>query len=296
VKGFQAWLYATRPMTLAAAVAPVVVASALAWYDGVLKLSAAVWCLSFALFAQIAANFINDYLDFKGGIDTKERIGPARAVASGWITPRKMLLATVIMWVVAVVCGLQLIPYTYLGRHLVWVGCVSILFCCLYSPLSRYGFGDLFVLIFFGLLPTVFTYFVQANRFFFSATVLLGTMMGLLSINILIANNYRDYDTDKIVDKRTTIVIFGKKFGRIFYVCTGIMVALFNLWLFYLMGNFWFGFIVWIFLIPHFRAWKKLIYIDSGKGLNALLALSSKNLLLFCLLEILSFVALRLMN
>jgi 1,4-dihydroxy-2-naphthoate octaprenyltransferase len=293
VSDFRAWVHAARPKTLPAAMAPVVVASALAWYDGVLKLSAAAWCLCFALLAQIAANFINDFLDFKSGIDTEERIGPARAVASGWITPHRMLLATAVAVVLAVACGLQLIPYTYLGWKLVWVGGLSILFCGLYSPLSRYGLGDLFVLVFFGLLPSVFTYFVQANRFSFPATILLGMMMGLLSINILIANNYRDYDTDKNVGKRTSIVIFGKKFGRIFYLCTGVAVCLFNFWLFYLKGNFLFGFIAWLFFIPHFRAWKTLVRIGKGKDLNVLLALSSGNLLLFCLLEILSFAALR---
>lgn len=288
-------MHAARPKTLPAALSPVIVASALAWYDGVLKLPAAMWCLGFALLAQIAANFINDYLDFKKGIDTKDRVGPARAVASGWIAPRKMLLASVVAWALAMLCGLQLIPYTYFSWNLWWVGGFSTLFCYLYSPLSRYGLGDLLVLIFFGLVPVMFTYFVQSGKFPLSS-ILLGIMIGLLSINILIANNYRDYDTDKKACKRTSIVLFGKKFGLVFYLSTGIAACLLNVWLFYLKGNLLFGCIAWLFLIPHFRAWKTLARIGGGKELNVLLALSSKNLLWFCLLEILSFVALRLIH
>jgi 1,4-dihydroxy-2-naphthoate octaprenyltransferase len=295
IKGYRAWLSAARPKTLPAALAPVIAATALAWYDKKWKWQAALYCLGFALLAQIAANFINDYMDFKSGIDTAERLGPARAVASGWIAPRKMIAATALVWALALLCGLQLIPYTYLGWKLLWVGATSVVFCCLYSPLSHYGLGDVFVLIFFGLTPTVFTYFVQANCFSFSS-ILLGTMLGFLSINILISNNYRDYYTDMTARKRTSIVLFGKAFGRVFYVSMGILACLLNLWLFYVKGNFLFGFIAWLYLIPHYRAWRTMRRIDSGKELNVLLALSSVNLLFFCLLEIISFIVLRTIN
>jgi 1,4-dihydroxy-2-naphthoate polyprenyltransferase len=281
----QIWLLAARPKTLPAALMPVLTATALAAKAGAFQPLAAFCCLMFALLAQIAANFANDYFDGKDGIDTTERLGPARAVASGWTAPKTMLFATFATLALACLFGLVLIAYG--GWNMIWVGMACALFACLYSagpyPLSRYGLGDVFVLIFFGFVPVLFTYYVQANHFSREAW-LTGGMMGLLSINILISNNYRDVDTDRKANKYTTIVLFGKGFGKWFYFSTGVAVCLLSLLCFGGLGHPALGLIPSLFLIPHLFTWREMLRIDHGRELNKILGQSSRNFLLFGLL------------
>ncbi len=287
------WLLAARPKTLPAALMPVLTATALAWKSDEFKPLAAFYCVMFALLAQIAANFANDYFDYKGGVDTEERLGPARAVASGWVKPEVMLRATFIALTLASLFGLGLISYG--GWNMVFVGLACVVFACLYStgpyPLSRYGMGDLFVLIFFGFVPVLFTYYVQAGHFTYEAW-LTGGMMGLLSINILISNNFRDVDTDRETNKYTTIVLFGKGFGKVFYGFTGVAACLLSVFCFNELGNFYLGLITFPFLIPHFLTLREMTRIDNGKELNKILGLSSRNFMLFALLFIVGLILL----
>jgi 1,4-dihydroxy-2-naphthoate polyprenyltransferase len=192
----QIWISASRPKTLPAAVAPVIVGSALAAHDHRFDPGAAVLCLGFALLVQIGTNFANYYHDFIHGADTAARVGPRRAVASGLVAPRVMWRATVAVFAAAFLLGLGLIH---------WGGP---------WPLGYHGFGDLFVFIFFGLVAVDFTYFVQAGAFSGSA-ILAGTSIGLLGSNILLVNNYRDAETDAVARKRTLVVRFGRRFARI---------------------------------------------------------------------------------
>lgn len=285
------WIYAARPKTLTAATMPVITTSALAWFDGVFKPVAALSCVAFALLAQIAANFANDYFDFRGGIDTEERLGPPRAVASGWIAPRVMLRATFITLLLACVCGLVLISYG--GWTMILVGLACVVFAVLYStgpyPLSRYGMGDVFVIIFFGFVPVLFTYYVQGQSF--PLTVwLLGGMMGLMSENILITNNYRDVDTDRKTNKMTTIVLFGKGFGRWLYFSTGLVTAALFVFFFAEFDRIYWGATAVLFLILHFSTWQKMVKIDKGRALNQILGLTSRNFLLLSVLIILGLI------
>ncbi len=283
------WILAARPKTLTAASMPVLTATALAWFDGVAKPLAAISCIAFAVLAQIAANFANDYFDHKDGIDTEERLGPARAVASGWITPKAMLRATFGTLALASLCGLVLISYG--GWEMVLVGLSCVLFAVLYStgpyPLSRYGMGDVFVVVFFGFVPVLFTYYVQGGTFSQSAW-LLGGMMGLMSENILITNNYRDVDTDRKTNKYTTIVLFGKGFGKWLYFSTGIVaVLLCNI--FYSTHNKpLFSLLMALYLVLHFSTWREMVRIDRGKELNKILGLTSRNFLVFSLIYMIS--------
>ncbi|MFZ4455847.1 MAG: 1,4-dihydroxy-2-naphthoate octaprenyltransferase [Bacteroidales bacterium] len=282
------WILAARPKTLTAASMPVLTASALAWYDDVFKPLAALSCIAFAVLAQIAANFANDYFDHKDGIDTEERLGPARAVASGWITPKAMLRATFAVLALACMCGLVLISYG--GWLMIAVGLACVVFAVLYStgpyPLSRYGMGDIFVIVFFGFVPVLFTYYVQGGTFPLSAW-LLGGMMGLMSENILITNNYRDIDTDRQTNKYTTIVLFGKSFGKWLYFSTGVVAT--GLFAYYssIIGNLYGVFLPIAYLILHITTWREMVKIDRGKGLNKILGLTSRNFLLFSILYIL---------
>lgn len=209
------WVEAMRPRTLPAAVAPVVVGTALAWRDGHLDGVAAAICLGFALLIQIGTNFANDYYDFVHGADTAHRVGPTRAVAAGLVAPATMRLA---MWLVlgaAFALGASLIAWG--GPWLLVVGVASVVCAIAYTggpyPLGYHGWGDVFVFVFFGLVAVGATYYVQAGVVSGDA-ILLAIPVGLLTANILVVNNYRDVATDRVAGKRTLVVRFGEGFAR----------------------------------------------------------------------------------
>ncbi len=209
------WLEATRPRTLPAAVAPVLVGTALAWRMGQARWAAAASCLSFALLVQIGTNFANDYYDAKKGADTAERVGPRRAVASGLVRPATMRGAMIAVFAAAFAAGLTLLPFG--GWPLLAVGVLSIACGLAYTggpwPLAYHGLGDVFVFLFFGLVAVGATSFVQTGRLT-PASLLAGAGVGALATNILVANNYRDVETDAKAGKRTLLVRWGRGYGR----------------------------------------------------------------------------------
>ncbi len=218
------WLAAARPRTLPAAVAPVLVGCALAWRDGAWVAPAALSCLAFALLIQIGTNFANDYYDYIQGADTKERVGPKRAVAAGWVAPAVMRRAMAGVFAAAFLTGLTLLPYG--GWPLLGVGVASILCGIAYTggpyPLGYHGLGDLFVFLFFGLVAVGATYFVQAGRLGVEP-LLAGAGVGLLAANILVVNNYRDVETDAKAGKRTLVVRWGRGFARAQFAASHIL-------------------------------------------------------------------------
>jgi 1,4-dihydroxy-2-naphthoate polyprenyltransferase len=233
---WRIWLSAARPRTLPAAVAPVVVGSAMAGHDHRFDPSAAGFCLLFALLVQIGTNFANDYYDFKHGADTAARVGPRRAVASGLVSPATMKRAMSAVFATAFTAGLALIHWG--GPWMLAVGVASILCGIAYTggpwPLGYHGFGDLFVFLFFGLVAVTTTYFVQAGRIS-GLAVLAGVPIGLLAANILLVNNYRDLETDAAANKRTLVVRFGRRFARLQFAGS-IALALFVPVLFWAAG------------------------------------------------------------
>lgn len=279
----KAWMLAARPKTLAAGSVPVLVASALAAHFGQFNLIPALLCLLFALLAQIASNFSNDYFDFVKKTDGEDRLGPERAVSSGWIDPQKMLYGTLITIAIACLSGLGLIYYG--GWEMIVVGAVCVVSLLAYTagpwPLAYHGLGDLFVLVFFGFVAVVFTYYVQAQIFVPLAFVA-GAVVGLAAVNILITNNYRDRDTDKKSRKNTTIVLFGEVFAKWYYFFNGIIACL--LCLFFFRESAWAAFLPFLYLIPHIRTWRKMVAINRGKALNPLLGETSRNLLILGIL------------
>lgn len=287
---FKAWMLACRPKTLAAGSVPVLVASGLAAHYGKFNLVPALLCLVFALLAQIASNFSNDYFDFIKKNDDEERLGPARAVASGWIDPTRMLVATLFVIAIACLFGLALIHYG--GWPMIIVGIFCVISLLAYSagpwPLSSHGMGDLFVLVFFGFVAVVFSFYVQTTTFRFLAFVC-GAVVGIAAVNILIINNYRDRDNDSKSNKRTTIVIFGENYGKWAYLINGIIACL--LCLFFIGdGSYWAAFLPFLYMLPHVRTWKKMVEIDHGKALNPLLGETSRNLLILGALMIIGML------
>jgi 1,4-dihydroxy-2-naphthoate octaprenyltransferase len=209
------WFEATRPKTLLAALCPVLVGTALAARDGSFDLLPAAICLFFAILVQVGTNFANDYLDGIKGTDTDARLGPRRSVASGLIAPSRMRLAAVAVLVVAFLLGLSLIPFG--GWWLLMVGVSSVLCAWLYTggpyPLAYNGLGDVFVVIFFGLIAVNCTYYVQV-RGFSQESLLLGLSCGLVINNLLVVNNYRDVEEDRQAGKRTLVVLLGRPFAQ----------------------------------------------------------------------------------
>ena len=207
----RVWLEAARPKTLPAAVAPVLLGSGAAGAVGAFELLPALICLAFALLIQIGTNFANDYLDARSGADRAERAGPARAVASGAVAPGVMRGAAVGTLALAFAVGLGLIPFG--GWWLLGVGVASVACAWLYTggpyPLAHNGLGDVFVVLFIGLVAVGCTFYVQTGTIG-AEIVWLGLGCGLLTNNILVVNNYRDAPEDAEVGKRTLVVRFGR--------------------------------------------------------------------------------------
>ena len=209
------WVAAARPRTLPAAIAPVIVGSALAGHEGRFDAAAALLCAAFALLVQVGTNFANDYYDFVKGADTAARVGPQRAVAAGLVAPALMHRVMRATFASAFCLGLCLIHWG--GPWLLVIGIVSIACGIAYTggpwPLGYRGLGDLFVFIFFGLVAVAATYYVQTGRLSPGAFVA-AVPIGLLAANILLVNNYRDYETDAAAGKRTVVVRFGRGYAR----------------------------------------------------------------------------------
>ncbi len=213
--GMAIWFEAARPRTLPAAIAPVLVGSALAVHEGVFSTGAAGLCLAFALLVQIGTNLANDYYDFVRGADTAARVGPRRAVAAGLVAPAMMKRVMLAVFATAFFSGLGLMAWG--GPWMLAVGVASILAGVAYTggpwPLAYHGLGDVFVFLFFGLVAVGGTFFVQAQRLTMEA-LLAGVPVGLLAANILVVNNYRDAETDAAAGKRTLVVRFGRGAAR----------------------------------------------------------------------------------
>ena len=284
----KAWILAARPKTLSAALIPVVLASALAASQGKFSLAPAVLCVLFATFMQIAANFINDLFDFLKKTDRDDRLGPERACQQGWITPRAMRWGIAATLAVACACGLCLLPYG--GWMLVGIGAACVVFAFLYTTLLSYcGFGDVLVWVFFGFVPVAGTYYVEAGSFC-REVWLLSAACGLLIDTLLVLNNYRDREQDRLSGKRTLVVVLGERFGSLFYLLQGVaayvLVAFMSL-----EGNLWLAILPMLYLLPHYLTWRKMTQIREGRALNRILGFTSRNMLTFALLTAMALLA-----
>jgi 1,4-dihydroxy-2-naphthoate octaprenyltransferase len=264
----QAWLMASRPKTLPAATAPVLVGTAAAFYNQTFSLFPALAALAGALLIQIATNFANDVFDYKKGADTSERLGPVRVTAAGLLTPKEVFTG---MWVVF---GLATLVGVYLvivgGLPIVIIGLLSIASGIAYTggpfPLGYNGLGDIFVFIFFGLVAVCGTYYVQAGT--------VGALawwcaipIGLLATAIIVVNNLRDVKTDTVVGKKTMAVRIGESGAKTEYV---LLVALSYLIApaMYLTGVApWWAMLAWLSL-PLAYQQIKLVFTVTGRALN----------------------------
>ena len=280
----KAWILAARPKTLAAAATPVLLGCSLAYTDGHFQWIPALLCFLFAFSMQIDANFINDYYDYLKGSDREDRLGPERACAQGWITLSAMKKGMLFTTLLSCLWGLLLLKYC--GIEMIPVGLLCVLFAFLYTagpyPLAYHGWGDVLVIVFFGFVPVGCTYYTMAHGWTWNVTIACAAC-GLVSDLLLMLNNYRDREQDKISGKRTLIVRFGEPAGRWAYLLLGIVaVALCS----YYASNGYLGatLLPLLFLIPHFFTWREMVRIFEGKELNIVLGKTARNIVLFGLL------------
>jgi len=216
------WLMAARPRTLPAAVAPVLVGTALGTTDADLRVGGFVAALLGAILIQVGTNLSNDYSDARRGADTEERLGPVRVTAGGLVPPRQVLIATYVTFGLAVLCGVYLVYLA--GPILLAIGAASILAGVLYTggprPYGYEGLGEVFVFLFFGLVAVTGSYYVQTEQVDWEAFVL-AVPVGLLAAAILVVNNVRDLETDRRAGKRTLAVRLGRPRARTVF---GLMV------------------------------------------------------------------------
>jgi 1,4-dihydroxy-2-naphthoate octaprenyltransferase len=211
----QVWWSAVRPATLAASVAPVLAGTAVALHEGDARWGAGLGALVVALSMQLGVNFANDYSDYVRGAD-KARVGPVRAASSGVVDPEHVRWAAVAAFGLAGLGGLAL--SLAIDWRLIFVGAASILAGWLYTggprPYGYLGLGELFVFVFFGLVATVGTVYVETSHIP-PLAFLIGAGMGFCASAILVLNNLRDIETDATVGKRTLATLIGRERTRI---------------------------------------------------------------------------------
>ena len=281
----QAWLLAARPKTLSGAAVPVMIGVALAWVDvpsyigAEFSWTAALLCLLFSFAMQIDANFINDFFDFANGTDDAEtRLGPRRACAQGWVKLDSMKKAIALTTCMACVIGLPLVYYG--GFEMIFVGIVCVIFAFLYTTFFSYqGLGDLLVLVFFGIVPVCCTYYVQLHVV--TAQVFLASLAcGLVIDALLIVNNFRDRDNDRLAGKNTIIVRLGAKAGLQLYVGVGLAAVILG-GTFWVNGHILASLLPLLYLVLHLFTYLKMKRIYQGKALNLILGETARNIFIY---------------
>jgi len=230
----RAWLLAARPATLPAAVVPVLVGTALAVGGGAFRAAPFVAALLASLLIQIGTNLANDLFDFQKGADTAARLGPQRVTQSGLIPPATVRQAMILTFTAAALIGGYLVVIG--GLPILIVGVLSIVSAIAYTggpwPLGYHGLGEVFVFLFFGLVAVTGSYYLQAGTVNWLA-VLVSLPVGLLCTAIIVVNNVRDIETDRLAGKRTLAVRIGRPATRALYAtCVAVAYAVpLGLWL-----------------------------------------------------------------
>lgn len=269
-----------RLRTLPVSVAGVICAFAYAAMSQTVDWLPGVLCLLFAVLAQIASNFANEYYDYKSGLDKAGRVGPRRGVTEGDITPAEMKYATFGVLGVACAIGCSLIYWG--GWWLIAVGILIAVGVLAYStgpyPLSHHGLGEIAVVFFFGIIPVNMTYYLMCGVWTWQVA-LASLSIGLLGANVLIVNNYRDMDDDREVGKRTLCVIFGRKVVSILYLINGIVAILLTTKTWLDLDSIYMPVASVVFI---FSMWKNLRR-KSGSQLNSLLGETAMFMLAYTL-------------
>ncbi|OGX05652.1 MAG: 1,4-dihydroxy-2-naphthoate octaprenyltransferase [Omnitrophica WOR_2 bacterium GWA2_47_8] len=276
---------AIRPKTLFASFAPVFLGTAMAFGDGVHDLPTAGFCLAGALLIQIGTNLANDYFDFKKGADTQARVGPVRVTQAGLVTPLAMKVAIGITFLLA--WGIALWLFKRGGWPIIAIGAASILSGLLYTagplPLGYLGLGEIFVLIFFGPVAVAGTYYVQSLEMS-PAVILAGLAPGFFATGILVVNNLRDIEGDKISGKRTLAVRFGADFARGEYLFVMLCAALMPIVIYFLTRDHVYTLVSCFIALVSIPAIHTVLTKSDGPSLNAALTETGRLLLFYSIL------------
>jgi 1,4-dihydroxy-2-naphthoate octaprenyltransferase len=280
------WLMASRPRTLPAAIAPVLVGTAAAvQVTDDIRWGAFVAALIGSIFIQIGTNLANDYSDARRGADDVDRLGPVRVTAAGLVTPRRVLVATWLAFAVAVTCGIYLA--TVAGPIIIAVGIVSILAGVLYTggprPYGYAGLGELFVFLFFGLVAVNGSYYVQVEELH-CLPFGLSISIGALATAILVVNNVRDIETDRRAGKNTLAVRLGRDRARRLYVGLLVLAYLALPVTLLIADGPWWAMLGWLSLPLSRRAAEPVLTRTDGPSLNGALAKTGALLGAFALL------------
>jgi 1,4-dihydroxy-2-naphthoate octaprenyltransferase len=284
------WILAARPRTLGAAVIPVLAGGALAFAAGNLDPMAMVLIVACAVLIQIATNYFNDAIDHAKGADTAERLGPIRVTNSGLLAPRTVMTGGVVCLALAVVLSIPLVLHG--GWPIVVIGIFSLFFAYAYTggpfPLAYLGLGEIFVVLFFGIIAVAGTFYLNTLELS-SAAVLAGLQIGLHSSVLLAVNNLRDIDSDRAANKRTLAARFGLNFAR--RENATLVVAPFVLGIAWLPLGY-----LWAFLLPLMTlplAWwlaRACLVANPDRSVNQLLAQAAALHAAFGLLLALAFL------
>ncbi|HDL5442615.1 TPA: 1,4-dihydroxy-2-naphthoate polyprenyltransferase [Mannheimia haemolytica] len=251
---FSIWFTTARPKTLPLALASIIVGSALAHWAGKFDVVTTLLAFITTILLQILSNFANDYGDHVKGSDTKERIGPLRAIQHGVIGGEQLKKAVIILSLLSFVSGVALSAYAFETVQdlffFIGLGIVSIIAAITYTVGKKaYGYlglGDLFVLIFFGFVAVIGVFYLQAHSL--PIMILLPAFgCGLLSVAVLNINNLRDINQDRQAGKNTLIVRIGSQNGRKYHVALLVLAVISYL----------------IFAISEFEHWYSFIFLLS---------------------------------
>lgn len=284
------WLLASRPKTLLAAVVPVTVGAAIAASEGAIDYFSTFIALICALLIQIGTNFVNDLYDHLKGADTHKRVGPLRVLNAGLVSVKTMQKAILLVFCAAFLTGLILVKKG--GIPILMIGVASLIAGYAYTagpfPLAYKGLGDIFVFIFFGFVATVGTYYV--NTLTVSLIPVLASIpVGALITNILVVNNYRDIDQDKVAGKITLAVRIGKRNTRyeyMFLIIASFIVPV----LIFLIGKQGLWILLPYLTLPLGLRLIRMIYNYTGSQLNSTLELTAKFSAIYGILLALGFI------
>lgn len=275
-----------RLRTLPVSVAGVLMGAACALaYTPTIRVLPGILCLVFAVLAQIASNFANEYYDYRNGLDRPGREGPRRGVTEGDITPQAMLAATytTLGLACAVGCTLLLWGSWWLVPAGIFIACGVAAYSTGPYPLSHHALGEVAVVLFYGLVPVTLTAYLMSGTLSIYAAMV-GVGCGLLGANVLIVNNYRDRDDDAPVGKRTLAVAIGRRATALLYLMLGVAAPFFCLGvgcasMCVLRGAVFVSVISWCASIAIYRQLK----VRSGAALTPMLGATAVALLVYAI-------------
>jgi 1,4-dihydroxy-2-naphthoate octaprenyltransferase len=284
------WILAARPRTLGAAIIPVLAGGALAISTSAFDLLVSALILACAVLIQIATNFFNDAIDHVKGADTDQRLGPTRVTSAGLLPARRVMTGAFLALTLAALLAIPLVLRG--GGIILLIGILSLLFAYAYTggpfPLAYLGLGEIFVILFFGLIAVAGTFYLNALAFS-AAAILAGLQIGLHSSVLLAVNNLRDLETDRAANKRTLAARFGLAFAR--RENASLVIAPFVLGLLWLPLGY-----LWAFLLPLITlplAWwlaRACLAATPDRSVNQLLAQAAALHAAFGLLLALAFL------